>query len=184
MTQSTGKEKNDPAVRVIGIFADEGKATRFIEQLVDEDFPMDQLSLLHRGGGLGDSPLGIVYTGAKERIKVWGEQGILWGALGGLLVGLSGLFLVPEVGAVLAAGPVVEALVGAIVGGTTMAGAAALTSMAAALRRIGIPEDKLTLLQHAIQAGHYVVLLHVGAARASKLAERLSLAGAKNTFEV
>ncbi len=145
---------------------------------------MDQMSLLHRGGGMGDSPLGIVYSGPGERIKVWGEQGVLWGALGGLLAGLSGLFLVPGIGAVFAAGPIVEALVGGIVGGTTLVGAAALTSITMALRRMGVPEEKLTLLHSAIDGGSYVVMLHTDAAQSAKLTQQLGGAGAESVFEI
>ena len=184
VSEQAQQEEKGRRPRVVGVFADEGTATRCVEHLVDEDFPMDQMSLLHRGGGMGDSPLGIVYGGPGERVKVWGEQGVLWGALGGLLAGLSGLFLVPGIGAVFAAGPIVEALVGAIVGGTTLAGAAALTSITIALRRMGVPAEKLTLLHNAIDEGRYVVMLHTDAAQSATLAERLGSAGAENVFEI
>ncbi len=166
------------SVRVAGIFDDRERATRFVESLVEDNYPMDQFSLLHKGGGNGDDPLGIVYAGEKERIKVWGEQGLLWGALGGLLAGLSGVFLVPGVGAVLAAGPVVEALVGAIAGGGLMAGAAVASSIPAAFRRLGLPEEKLDELEQAIQNGQYVLLLHSDEADAAQLENRLRLLGA------
>lgn len=171
-------------VRVIGVFHDQQQATRFVERLIDEDFPMDQLSLLHKGGGQGDDPLGVVYTGDRERIKVWGEQGLLWGALGGLLAGLSGLFVVPGVGALLAAGPIVEALVGAVTGGAAMAGAAAVTSVTTAFRRLGIPTERLQMLEEAIQSGHYVVLLHADGKDTGRLSQRLALAGADPVLEV
>lgn len=170
-------------VSVAGIFDDKQKATRFVEKLIEEDFPMDQLSLLHKGGGHGDDPLGVVYTNNKERIKVWGEQGMLWGALGGLLAGLSGVFLVPGFGTVLAAGPVAEALLGAITGGTAMAGAAAVTSISTAFRRLDIPEEHLAELEAAIQNGQYLLLLHSDESHSERLIQRLGYEGAQSVFQ-
>jgi len=77
---------------------------------------MDQVSILHKAGGQGDDFLGIVYTNEKERFKVWGAEGALWGSLGGLLAGAGGLMLIPGVGPVLAAGPIIEAIIGAVAG--------------------------------------------------------------------
>jgi len=171
-------------VRVIGIFDDKQRAGRFVEQLIERDFAMDQISLLHQGGGHGDDPLGVVYRDDRERIKVWGEQGVLWGALGGLLAGLSGVFLVPEMGAVLAAGPVVDALIGAITGAATMAGAAAVTSVSIALRRLGIPDERLQELEQAIQEGQYLLLLHTESDQAERLAIQLRHAGAVRVLQV
>ncbi len=167
-------------VRLAAVFERREPAVRFVERLVAEDFPMDRLSLLHKGGGHGDDPIGIVYHDDRERIRVWGEQGALWGALGGLLAGLSGVFLVPGLGAVLAAGPIVEALVGAVTGGALMAGAAGLTSVAIALRRLGIPEETLRALERAVEEGRYVLLLHTDdEAEAERLERQLRLLGAQ-----
>lgn len=177
------EQLNVRPVSVAGLFNDKQKATKFVEKLIDEDFPMDQLSLLHKGGGHGDDPLGVVYTNNKERIKVWGEQGVLWGALGGLLVGLSGIFLVPGFGSILAAGPVVEAMLGAITGGTAMAGAAAVTSITTAFRRLQIPEEYLKELETAIQNGQYLLLLHSDAIHSERLAQRLGYEGAQSIFQ-
>lgn len=172
-------ESPHPAVGLAAIFEDRARATRFVEQLVEQDFPMDRISLLHQGGGLGDDPIGIVYDGAPERIRVWGEQGALWGALGGLLAGLSGVFLVPGLGAVLAAGPVVNALVGALTGAALMAGAAGVTGVTVALRRLGIPEDVLHRLESAIRDGRYVLLVHTDdPSDGERLEARLRLLGA------
>ncbi|HHH44697.1 MAG TPA: hypothetical protein ENK49_11215 [Gammaproteobacteria bacterium] len=169
-------------VLAVGVFDHEEKATRVIEKLIEEDFPADRLSLLRKTGGLGDDMLGLAYTNTAERVKAWGEHGAVWGALWGLLAGATGLFVLPGIGPLLAAGPVVEALGGAIAGaavaGGGMAGAALLSELASALHRIGIPEADIELIHDAIEAGHYVVILHCDPDQADHCAMRLGWAGA------
>jgi uncharacterized membrane protein len=169
-------------VLAVGVFDTEDKATRVIEKLIEEEFPADRLSLLRKTGGMGDDMLGLAYTNTAERVKAWGEHGAIWGALWGLLAGATGLFVLPGIGPLLAAGPVVEALGGAIAGaavaGGSMAGAAALSQLASALHRIGIPEADIELIHRAIESGHYVVILHCEPNQADHCAMRLGWAGA------
>ena len=169
-------------VLAVGVFDTEDKATRVIEKLIEEEFPADRLSLLRKTGGMGDDMLGLAYTNTAERVKAWGEHGAIWGALWGLLAGATGLFVLPGIGPLLAAGPVVEALGGAIAGaavaGGSMAGAAALSQLASALHRIGIPEADIELIHRAIESGHYVIILHCESDQADHCAMRLGWAGA------
>ncbi|VAW78094.1 hypothetical protein MNBD_GAMMA15-466 [hydrothermal vent metagenome] len=169
-------------ILAIGVFDSEQKASRVIEKLIEEDFPADRLSLLRKTGGMGDDMLGLAYTDTADRVKAWGEQGVIWGALWGLLAGATGLFVLPGIGPLLAAGPVVEALGGAIAGATlsggAMAGAAALSQLASALHRIGVPQSDIDKIHNAIEAGHYVVILHCDPGQADHCAMRLGWAGA------
>src|SRR5664279_1129885 len=128
------------------VFDDPDNARALVEEMIKHDFPMDQISILHRAGGQGDDFLGIVYSNEKERFKVWGEQGALWGSLGGLLAGAAGLLLLPGIGPVLIAGPLIDAIAGAAVGAGLMTAGAAATHLTIALRRVGIPEEKLEIL--------------------------------------
>ncbi len=163
---------------VAAVFASNEDATRVVEELIEQDFPMDKLSLLHRAGGSGDDFLGVVYSDEKERLKVWGEQGAFWGALGGLLAGASGLLVIPGIGPILAAGPLIEMLVGAATGAGLMAGAAAVTHLSTALRRAGIPEDKLDELHQSIMDGKTLLLLHLGDDDPHKWVQKLRWKGA------
>ena len=131
---------------IAAVFDDPDSARVLVERLIEEDFPMDQISLLHRAGGEGDDFLGIAYTDERERIKVWGKYGALWGAVGGLLAGATGLLLIPGVGALLVVGPLLDIIAGATIGTGVMAGAAVVTRLTIALRRMGMPEDKLEAL--------------------------------------
>jgi len=168
----------------VGIFDKSTQAQQIVERLIDEDFPMDQLSLLGKGGqGSGDDVLGVSYHDTGEKMKVWGEQGAFWGALWGLLAGATGMFVLPGLGPLLAAGPVVEALAGAIAGaavaGGAMAGAAALSQLAAALHRLGLPADAVARIEAAIKEGKTVVILHTDAAHTDKWDRLLRWAGAE-----
>jgi len=151
---------------VVAVFPTQLEAEKAVERLVDKDFPMDMLSILGKSESAGDDVLGIYYTGVGERMKGWGARGALWGGIWGLLAGAAGVFMIPGLGAVLAAGPVVEAIAGAIAGaavtGGAMAGAAALSQLAVALRRMGIPEKRLRGLHEAVDRGRYVVILRCG----------------------
>jgi len=74
------------------------------------------------------------------------------------------MFVIPGFGALLAAGPIVEAIGGAIagsaLGGGTMAGAAALTQLGSALHASGIPEQELQQIHQLVEAGKFIVILH------------------------
>ena len=152
---------------LIGLYDNEETAETAIRKLIDEDYPMDRMSILGKAQSSGDDPLGLYYPGVGERMKGWGSMGAFWGGLWGLLSGAAGMFMIPGVGPVLAAGPVVEAIAGALagagLGGGAMAGAAALSEFSVALHRSGVPQDRLEGLQKALDQGHYVVMLILAA---------------------
>jgi len=175
-------------VLVVGIYSNEARAQQLVEKLIREDYPMDQISLLSRAGGAGDDMLGVTYHDTGERMKVWGKHGAFWGAIWGLLAGASGMFVLPGLGALLVAGPIVEvlgaAIAGAAVAGGTMAGAAAVSHLASALHRMGIPEDELAQIEAAIQAGQYVVILHCTPEESEKHARTMAWAGAEPVYQL
>ena len=162
---------------VAAVFENPNDAHAVVEEMIKHDFPMDQVSVLHKAGGLGDDFLGIAYSDEKERFKVWGAEGALWGSLGGLLAGAAGLFLVPGIGPMLIAGPLINALVGGVLGAGVMTTGAAATHLTIALRRLGIPEDKLETLHQAIMEGKTVVLMHCGKQDPEMWRQRLAWKG-------
>lgn len=182
------KSKQEAFDLVIGVYDHEDKATKVVETLIQQDFPPDRLSLLHKNGGLGDDMLGIAYSSENERIKAWGEQGALWGGLWGLLAGATGMFVIPGFGGLLAAGPIVEALGGAIagsaLGGGSMAGAAALTQLGSALHSTGVPEKELHEIHEFINNGNVVVIIHCESKDKSVYADMLQQQGAKPVYEI
>jgi hypothetical protein len=163
---------------VAAVFASPDDARSVVEEMSRQDFPMDQVSILHKAGGQGDDFLGIAYTSEKERFKVWGTKGALWGSLGGLLAGAGGLLLLPGIGPVIIAGPLIDAIAGAAVGAGLMTAGAAGTHLTIALHRLGIPEDKLALLHQAVMDGKTVLLLHCGLDDPADWHRRLAWTGA------
>jgi hypothetical protein len=164
------------------VFDNPDKAYRVVEGMNQHDFPMDQVSILYKAGGQGDDFLGIAYTNEKERFKVWGTGGALWGSLLGLLAGAAGMLLLPGIGPVVIAGPLLEAIVGAAVGAGLMTTGAAVTHLTIALRRLGFPEDKLETLHQAVMAGKTVLLMHCGNDNPQIWKQRLAWEGADPVF--
>jgi len=181
-------EDSEPSHRMLlAVFDDETRAERAVRTLIERNFPMDMISLLGKAHSSGDDPLGLSYTDVGERIKGWGSMGAFWGGLWGLLTGAAGLFLMPGIGPLLAAGPIVEAIVGAAagagIGGGVMAGAAAVSHLVVVMRRMGIPEDQLEALHHAIGSGKYLVMLRVDSTDISRWRVLLDSQGAATVVD-
>ena len=156
----TDKQTPDTKMHVRAAFyADVTAAERVLTQLMQRDFPMDRVSLLGRASASGDDPLGIHYAGVGERMRGWGTLGALWGGIWGLLTGAAGLFLLPGIGPIVAAGPLVHALTGAAAGGAVMAGAGAAAQLTVVIHRMGIPDARVDEMQQRIERGEALVML-------------------------
>jgi hypothetical protein len=165
-----GSGSGDPAAEtrrqvLLAFYRDVDRAREALDRLLSQDFPMDRISVLGRSSASGDDPLGIYYAGVGERMRGWGSLGALWGGVWGVLTGAAGLFLLPGIGAVAAAGPVVEALAGAAagagVGGAAMAGAGAAAQLSVAIHRMGIPDICLDEIRERLGRGEHLVLMIV-----------------------
>lgn len=141
-------------------FDDDLHAHTAVEQLVENGFPMEHLSVLHFPKHQQADFLGVSYENEHKRTIVWAENGALWGGLMGLAVGAAGLFFVPGIGTLLALGPVIDTIAGATIGSGLMAGAAQLTRVTHALQKIGIPEDKLEEFRDRLKSGKTILILH------------------------
>ena len=161
---------------LVAVYRNETDAQHAVDELNEKGCAMDMLSVLGRAHSSGDDVLGIYYTGVGARMKAWARQGALWGALWGMLTGAAALIVLPGIGTVLAAGPIVEAMivafggsilgaaVGGSLGGAAMTAAAAATHLGTVMHRMGIPHDHLDRLHAAIEQGHYVLLLRQASA--------------------
>ena len=90
--------------------------------------------------------------------------------------------VVPGIGALLVAGPIVNALTGAAIGAGVMAGSALATRLGIALQRLGIPEETLDHLHQAIMDGKTLLLIHCGNDDPEALKQRLAWQGADPVF--
>lgn len=155
--RASWREKNRV---LVAVYPDEEKAKGVVQRLINMNYQMDLISVLGKIHGAGDDTLGIYNLNVGERMKAWGKRGVFWGGLWGMLAVAAGLFIIPGVGTVAAAGYIVEAIVaGSVAGAGAMAGAAALSQLAIAFHRAGIPEEKILALHKAIEEGKYLVML-------------------------
>ena len=155
--RASWREKNRV---LVAVYPDEKGAETVVRSLIDKGYQMDLISVLGKPHASGDDTLGIYHLNVGDRMKAWGKQGVFWGGLWGMLAGAAGLFMIPGVGTVVAAGYIVEAIAsGAVVGATAMGGAAALSQLAVAYHRAGIPQEKIESLHKAIVEGKYVLML-------------------------
>jgi len=148
---------------ILAFYRDEMAAQRVLDDLNEQDFPLDRVSVLGKASSSGDDPLGIYYPSAGERAKGWGRLGALWGGLLGLLGGAAGMFVLPGIGPLMAAGPIAESLVGAAggsaIGGAVMAGGGAMSELGVAIHRAGVPEEQLEEAEELIGDGRHLVML-------------------------
>jgi hypothetical protein len=89
-------------------------------------------------------------------MKYWGKLGAFWGGFWGLLFG-SGFFLIPGIGPLLVAGPLVSWIVGALEGAAVVGG---LSALGAGLYSMGIPKDSILQYETAVKSGKYAVIAH------------------------
>ena len=125
-------------------------------------FDVKKLSLVGKGYHTEEHPLGFYTVG--DKIKTWGGTGAFWGGIWGLLLAPA-VFVLPGVGLVAMAGPLVAALVGAVEGAVVVGG---LSALGAALAQIGVPADQVMKYETALKVDKYVLLVHGSAADVEK----------------
>jgi uncharacterized membrane protein len=146
--------KTSDNTAVIAVYNTHEEAEKAIRQLQQSGFDMQKLSIVGKDYQTEEEVVGYYTTG--ERMKSWGKTGAFWGGLWGLLFG-SAFFLVPGFGPLLAAGPLVAWIVGALEGAVVVGG---LSAVGAALFSIGIPKDSIIEYETQIKAGKFVVIAH------------------------
>jgi hypothetical protein len=172
---------------LLAFYTNQEKAKSALQSLADQDLPLDRASLLGKASSSGDDPLGVYYSDAGERMRGWGKMGAFWGGLWGLVTGAAGMFLVPGVGPLLAAGPVVEALVGAAGGaaitGGVLAGSGAVSQLAVAVHRLGVPEQRIQETHERIQRGQLLLMLIVAQDEVTRWRPKLEPSGADTVWD-
>ena len=128
------------------------EAEKVVKDLNEAGFNMKKLSIIGKDYHEEDRVVGFYNTG--DRVANWGKAGAFWGGIWGLIFG-AGLFLIPGVGPVVMAGPIVSSLVGAMEGALVVGG---LSALGGALFSIGIPKDSILKFESALKADKYLVL--------------------------
>jgi hypothetical protein len=89
-------------------------------------------------------------------MKYWGKIGAFWGGFWGLLFG-SGAFVIPGIGPILVAGPLVGWIVSALEGAALLGG---ISAIGAGLISIGIPKDSVLKYDVALKTDKYLLVFH------------------------
>jgi hypothetical protein len=89
-------------------------------------------------------------------MKYWGKLGAFWGGLWGMLFGAA-FFVIPGLGPILVAGPLVAWIIGALEGAVVVGG---LSALGAGLYGIGIPRNTVLQYEAAIKADKFLLVAH------------------------
>src|ERR1700678_3801896 len=130
---------------VVAIYHTHTDADRAVKALQRGGVDMHKLSIVGKGYHTDEQAVG--YYNAGDRMKYWGKVGAFWGGFWGLLFG-SAFFIIPGLGPILAAGPVVAWIVGALERAVVVGG---FSAVGAGLVSIGIPKDSIVKYEAAIK---------------------------------
>jgi len=137
---------------VVAIYKTHHEAEDAIRKLQEAGFNMKKLSIVGQDYHTEEDVVG--YYNVGDRMMNWGATGAFWGGIWGLLFG-SAFFVLPGVGPILAAGPLVVWIVGALETAALVGGVSALS---AALFSIGIPKDAVIEYETQVKAGKFLVI--------------------------
>jgi hypothetical protein len=139
---------------IVAIYPSHIAAETAIRELQQSGFDMKKLSIVGRDIQTDEHVVG--YYNAGDRMKAWGKTGAFWGGLWGLLFG-SAFFLIPGIGPLLVAGPLVAWIVGALEGAIVVGGVSAI---GAGLYSLGIPKNSILQYETALKTGKFVLIAH------------------------
>jgi hypothetical protein len=138
------------------LFNTHAEAEDAIRSLSKSGFDMKKLSLVGKGYHSDEKPIGFYTSG--DRIKSWGAVGAFWGGIWGLLLAPA-IFILPGIGLLAMAGPLVTAIIGALEGAVVVGGVSAL---GAALMQIGVPKNLVIKYESDLKADKYLLIVHGG----------------------
>ena len=138
----------------VAVFHSHETAEEAIRDLQKRGFDMQRLSIVGKDYHTEEHVVGYYNTG--DRMKSWGQHGAFWGALWGVLFG-SAFFVLPGIGPVLMAGPLVAVIASALEGAAVVGGFSAL---GAALASIGVPENSVVQYEAELKVGKFLVIVH------------------------
>src|ERR1019366_5944975 len=139
---------------VAAIYDTHEQAEHAVKELQKAGVDMKSLSIVGRNTHTDEHVIG--YYTAGDRMKYWGGVGAFWGGFWGLLFG-SGLFFIPGLGPILAAGPIVAWIVAGLEGAVIVGGVSAI---GAGLVSIGIPKDSVIKYEAALMTDKFLLIVH------------------------
>lgn len=172
------KVKTDERL-LLAFFDDEETSQFALNVLVDSEMPLDHVSILGRASSSGDDPLGVYYPKAGDRMIGWGKLGAFWGGLWGLLSGAMGMFLIPGLAPLIAAGPIAHAFIGAAggagIGAGALAGAGAVSQLGTAIHRMGVPHYCIEEMEEWLRRGEILLMVILDQDEVNEWRKRLAI---------
>jgi hypothetical protein len=162
------------------MFDQHTQAEQAVKQLQEDGFDMKKLSIIGKDYHSDEHVVGYYSTG--DRMKFWGKNGALWGGIWGGLWGVlfgSAFFMIPGIGPVMMAGPIVAWIVGALEGAAVGGG---LSALGAGLYSIGIPKNSIIQYETSLKAGKFMLVAHGTPAEVTQAKAILSNSGASATY--
>lgn len=139
---------------VVTIYNSHAEAEAAVKELQQSGFDMKKLSIVGRDYQTDEHVVG--YYNVGDRMKYWGKLGAFWGGIWGWLFG-SALFLIPGIGPLVIAGPLVGWIVGALEGAVVVGG---MSALGAGLFSLGIPENSILKYETSLRADKFVLIAH------------------------
>jgi hypothetical protein len=153
---------------VVATYKSHVEAEAAVKAVQHSGFDMKQLSIVGRDYHTEEHVIG--YYNAGDRMKYWGKTGAFWGGIWGMLFG-SAFFLIPGIGPVLVAGPLVAWIIGALEGAVVVGG---LGVIGAGLCSLGIPKNSIVQYETALESGKFVLIAHGTAAEVTGVRQVLN----------
>jgi hypothetical protein len=139
---------------IVAIYKSHACAEYAVKELQQSGFDMRKLSIVGRESHTDERVIGFYNAG--DRINYWGKTGAFWGGVWGMLFG-SAFLMVPGIGMLAVAGPLVSWIVGALEGAVVVGG---LSAVGAGLYSLGIPENSILQYETALKTDKFVLLAH------------------------
>lgn len=139
---------------VVAVYATHEGAELGVKELERAGIDMHALSILGKDTHTEEHVIGYYNNG--DRMKYWGKNGAFWGGFWGLLFG-SAFFVIPGIGPILVAGPLVTYIVGALEGAVLVGG---LSAIGAGLVGLGIPTNSVIEYELALKTDKYLLVVH------------------------
>jgi hypothetical protein len=138
---------------VVAVLDQHTQTELVVENLQHAGFDMTMLSVVAKGK---HSDEGVVaYYTLDDQMQYWGENGVFWRGVWGLL-DRAGIFFIPGIGPLVAAGPIVGWIVEAIEEPPVVDG---ISAFGAGLYSVGIPKGRILHYENSIKNGRFVLVV-------------------------
>ncbi len=155
----------------VAVYSDHGEAETAVKALERGGFDMRKLSIIGADYHSEEDVVGYYNTG--DRMRSWGKNGAFWGGIWGLFFGAA-FFIIPGFGPLVAAGPIVAAIVSALEGAVLVG---AIGAFGAGLVGLGVPKNSILHYETAVKAGKFLVVAHGSRQEANHAKDILAQAG-------